>query len=457
MKKYIVLISLVSLTSWLYATNDLCSDAINITLNEGLECSSPYSGNTFNTTFTDEFIDACSDDTFYDAWYSFTATSSTHFISGEVTSFAFGNCSPSFSIFSGSCGQLNLIECLVGESELPMTTLYLNVGDTYFIRVACTAQISYDICITTGPNNDECPNSTEIAVGTTGCINSITGSTEGATMSFDNLNCTSSGQDLWYHFTAPTNETSIELYLNDPAMSDTLLSFVLYKNTSFCDLDYSDQLGCGNANQRVSFDSLVVGNQYLIRVIGKDDSVPFRLCVNSIKLLVQDLIDELSNQIVWSSSNSADTVFVENANVGINNTNPLASLDVVGNVVIDYQPQSGSTQALEVLGSVSISGELTTDSDIRYKKNIEPLKSAVEQISHLNPVSYNYDTAQFPKRNFTEKEKMGLLAQEVESVFPNLVSTNSDGYKAVNYSELIPLLIKAIQEQQLEIDQLKGK
>ena len=51
----------------------------------------------------------------------------------------------------------------------------------------------------------------------------------------------------------------------------------------------------------------------------------------------------------------------------------------------------------------------------------------------------------------------GLLAQEVEKVFPNLVVTDNEGKKLINYTELIPVLINAVQQLSSEVEELKGK
>jgi hypothetical protein len=53
------------------------------------------------------------------------------------------------------------------------------------------------------------------------------------------------------------------------------------------------------------------------------------------------------------------------------------------------------------------------------------------------------------------KNKHGLIAQEVQQVYPELVHQNANGYLGVDYQSLIPLLLKAIQEQQAQIDSLK--
>jgi Chaperone of endosialidase len=59
--------------------------------------------------------------------------------------------------------------------------------------------------------------------------------------------------------------------------------------------------------------------------------------------------------------------------------------------------------------------------------------------------------------NFSTGKQMGVIAQEVEKVFPELVTTNGDGYKRVNYIGLIPVLIESIKEQQTQIEKQNQK
>ena len=89
--------------------------------------------------------------------------------------------------------------------------------------------------------------------------------------------------------------------------------------------------------------------------------------------------------------------------------------------------------------------DLILASDRRLKKNIEDTTYGVNTIMQLRPVEY--DT------RWTNKHKIGLIAQEVEEVVPEVVERGH--YMGVNYTDLIPVLIKAIQEQQVEIEELK--
>ncbi len=58
---------------------------------------------------------------------------------------------------------------------------------------------------------------------------------------------------------------------------------------------------------------------------------------------------------------------------------------------------------------------------------------------------------------FTDAVQIGFIAQEVEKVFPELVVTGKDGYKAVDYSKITPVLLEAIKDQQKQIDELNRK
>ena len=108
-------------------------------------------------------------------------------------------------------------------------------------------------------------------------------------------------------------------------------------------------------------------------------------------------------------------------------------------------------------------------SDYRLKENIQSIESGfADDIMKLNVVKYNLrqrtvnesDTAKVPLSYYTEdgdllqKNHFGLIAQELRDLYPDLVYEGGDGYLSVNYIEIIPLLIKSIQELRLQIDEL---
>ena len=111
----------------------------------------------------------------------------------------------------------------------------------------------------------------------------------------------------------------------------------------------------------------------------------------------------------------------------------------VGDVIPD-------TYELDVVGSVHASGNFFADSDKRLKKRVRPIKNALSLVKKLRGVRFLWRKS--------GKEDIGIIAQEVEKVLPEVVSTNSKGFKSVNYSVLTVVLIEAINEQQKQIEKL---
>jgi len=96
-------------------------------------------------------------------------------------------------------------------------------------------------------------------------------------------------------------------------------------------------------------------------------------------------------------------------------------------------------------------------SDIKLKKNINKIQNPLEKVLRLNGVTYQWRKDDFPAYKFDEGEKIGLIAQEVEKVFPELVRTENDGIKSVNYANMTAVLIEAMKEQQKIIDEQNHK
>lgn len=125
--------------------------------------------------------------------------------------------------------------------------------------------------------------------------------------------------------------------------------------------------------------------------------------------------------------------------------------------------------SLHVDGNITHTGSITQTSDRSLKEEIEALEDAMATIMRLNPTTYKFKgNGKYNGLNLSTGQHYGLIAQEVEEVLPSLVKTNthtynengatkSMDYKSMNYTELIPFLIKAIQEQQQEIDGLKAE
>jgi type VI protein secretion system component Hcp len=112
---------------------------------------------------------------------------------------------------------------------------------------------------------------------------------------------------------------------------------------------------------------------------------------------------------------------------------------------------------LFVDGDICATGSIGPCSDARYKKNVENIESALDMVSRLRGVRFDWRTDEFEDKHFSEKRQVGLIAQEVEKVIPELVNQNSEGFYSLDYARLTPILIEAVKEQQKTISGLQEK
>jgi hypothetical protein len=92
---------------------------------------------------------------------------------------------------------------------------------------------------------------------------------------------------------------------------------------------------------------------------------------------------------------------------------------------------------------LTVSRDVVVNSDMRLKANIISLGSTLYKLLQIDGKTYTM------KRDATQKQKIGVLAQDIEKVFPELV-VEHNGIKSVNYQGLVPVLINSIKEQQIE-------
>jgi hypothetical protein len=137
------------------------------------------------------------------------------------------------------------------------------------------------------------------------------------------------------------------------------------------------------------------------------------------------------------SSTEPMTIFA-NGNVGIGSTSPGYKLDVTGDI-----------HASNTL----IANATVYSSDIRLKEKLTPVENSLDRISKIT--AYNYFWKDKTVRG--DRRQLGVIAQDVEKVFPEAVITDHDGFLAVNYPSLVAPLIEAVKTLYTRVTNLTGK
>jgi hypothetical protein len=94
-------------------------------------------------------------------------------------------------------------------------------------------------------------------------------------------------------------------------------------------------------------------------------------------------------------------------------------------------------------------------SDKRLKENIKPIDNPIEKINQIG--GYEYDWIPMEGIHENEGHDIGVIAQEIEAILPEIVTRRENGYLAVKYERIVALLIECVKDQQVQIDELKNR
>ena len=156
----------------------------------------------------------------------------------------------------------------------------------------------------------------------------------------------------------------------------------------------------------------------------------------------------------------------DGGNVGIGTTSPLSKLNVMGTVRINSASAPDANYYLQLENSESQKAKANawdTYSDKRIKTDIQPIYNAIDKVNLLNPVYYqkhdSYVENDFLNIDYDSSVKsLGFIAQEVYNIIPEAVNTGTTNELwAMDYTKIIPILTKAIQEQNLLIKALEQR
>ena len=151
------------------------------------------------------------------------------------------------------------------------------------------------------------------------------------------------------------------------------------------------------------------------------------------------------------ASDYASLVIGQYNSSGSSVTNNATSFNTANTAFVIGNGTSGSlSDAFKVMfngdttvsNDLTVSGDVVISSDARLKSNIVSLGSTLPKLLQIDGKSYE----------MKGKQKIGVLAQEIQEVFPELVSEDDNEMLAVNYQGLVPVLINALKEQQSEIE-----
>jgi len=112
---------------------------------------------------------------------------------------------------------------------------------------------------------------------------------------------------------------------------------------------------------------------------------------------------------------------------------------------------------LTVLGTTWCTSGAWIASDSRWKENVETITDPVDKVMRLRGVNFDWKRVEFTDMEFPEGRQMGLIAQEVEEIIPELVHTANDGYKSVSYQKLTAVLVETVKAQQEQISTLQSR
>lgn len=213
------------------------------------------------------------------------------------------------------------------------------------------------------------------------------------------------------------------------------------------------RVGIGTNNPAEALDMQGGGNRIRLRMGNSTTANGALLELDNTALNLENL--QNGGEIFFKRFGSNTSVRIaNNGNVKIGGASPTEKLDVDGNIVLNGNVFPSSTNVYTCGTSTNRwlltwaqNGSAQT-SDLRAKQEIETLKYGLSEVMKLNPISYRW------KENDEGKRKLGFSAQELNNVITEVViePSNPDELLGVKYSEIIPVLVNAIKEQQAIIE-----
>ncbi|MEL7532549.1 MAG: tail fiber domain-containing protein [Bacteroidota bacterium] len=241
-------------------------------------------------------------------------------------------------------------------------------------------------------------------------------------------------------------------------------------NNQYHSLSGNVGIGTSNPQQKLHIEgNLRLGDNDQIQFDGtstyiKEQSNDLELyAADDLELRPSDDLMIYGDQVKFYDGNSQYAVFDnDQRRLGINTNSPSTSLHIRksgSDLPLRIENLSRTSYYNTVL-TISTNGYVYKrngayfSSDLRFKKEVNPIEDPLVHLLQLRGVSYYFRFAEQSDMDWPSQQQMGVIAQEVEQVYPYLVSTDEAGYKAVNYLALSALLIESVKEMHQEKEAL---
>lgn len=233
--------------------------------------------------------------------------------------------------------------------------------------------------------------------------------------------------------TTDTDSNNTKIKLISPLADVSLNSGSIFYTTS------------GNNNPIHSFNYELDGNNNQLLKIENNGLITIQSNLTIGNSSFNNSLLNTFGKIVIGQSNLEAT----NYSLYVNSNAKFNNKVVIGNVISSFDGLPMITEyPLNVYGNIGITGNLFTTSDEKIKTNIKTIDNALDKIINCRGVSFNYI-------DNSNKEQIGVIAQEIEKIIPEIVETNNNGFKNVNYLSIIGYLIEAIKDLNNKINYIR--
>lgn len=210
-----------------------------------------------------------------------------------------------------------------------------------------------------------------------------------------------------------------------------------------------DQMPAGASTEMAFYTPAVGGlEQKIASLLGDDTGAELRLGFGTNTGSTNKYASILSNDTESSINLLGPAMITEAIPISLKSSSGLARVGI-GTL--------SPTQSLHVEGNIYYTGSLMTPSDAAFKTDVERIENPLDAVSQIDGVTYYWKQDQYPDKQFDDHRQIGLIAQQVKEVLPEAVSLQEDGYYAIDYSRLTPLLLEAIKQLKSENDDLKAR